>query len=312
MVYAARARLFWVPRALLLGAAAGAAPRAHAQTLEDGLTVARHELRSSVNYATDRWGEYWEGTLRRSNDNIGTLTTRSVTVASMYGVTRNLMVVASLPYVWTEASGGVLHGMRGAQDLTLAAKYRVLRLPLGARTVLGANVLAGAAAPTSDYTPDFLPMSIGLGSRRAIARASLHVRDRTGLFVDGSFGHAWRSTVTLDRPAYYTNGQLVLSDEVAMPDVNDWMAGVGFQNARWCIPVGLAGQRTLGGGDIRRQDMPFVSNRMNFTRAHAMVMYTLPVPSSLTLGVGAARTLSGRNVGRSTTLSFGVTHAVRL
>jgi hypothetical protein len=90
------------------------------------------------------------------------------------------------------------------------------------------------------------------------------------------------------------------------------MASVGFQDARWCIPIGFGGQRTLGGGDIRRQDMPFVSNRMNFTRTHAAVMYTLPAPLSLILGVGAARTLSGRNVGRSTTLSFGVTHVVGL
>ena len=97
-----------------------------------------------------------------------------------------------------------------------------------------------------------------------------------------------------------------------MPDATDWTAGVGFQNARWCIPLGLGGQVTHGGGDIRRQDMPFVSNRMNFTKAHAMVMYTLPTPSSLTVGVGAARTLSGRNVGRSTTFSFGVTHVVGL
>ena len=27
----------------------------------------------------------------------------------------------------------------------------------------------------------------------------------------------------------------------------------------------LSQQQTLGGGDIRRQDMPFVSNRMNFS-----------------------------------------------
>jgi hypothetical protein len=305
----ARARCAW--RAALFAAFVPGAPVA-AQTLDDGLTIARHELRTSVDYATDRWSEYWEGTLRRRNDNIGTLTTRSVAVTARYGVTRNLMLVATLPYVWTEASDGVLQGMEGAQDLTVAAKYRLLRLPLTHRLVLGANVLAGAAVPTTDYTPDFLPMSIGLGSRRAIARASAHLRDRTGLFADGSLGRAWRSTVTLDRPAYYTDGHLVLSDEVAMPDISDWQASLGFQNARWCIPVGFAGQRTLGGGDIRRQDMPFASNRMDFTRAHAAVMYTLPTPSSLILGVGAARTLSGRNVGRSTTLSFGVTHVLGL
>jgi hypothetical protein len=305
------ARARWISGAALLTAIVPVA-RLRAQTLDDGLTIGRRELRTSVDFTTDRWSEYWEGTLRRRNDNIGTLTTQSVAGTAMYGVTRNLMVIATAPYVWTRASDGVLHGMRGTQDLTLAAKYRVLRLPLADRFVLGANVVGALATPTSDYTPDFLPMSIGLGSRRVIARASAHLKDRTGFYADGSFGHAWRSNVSLDRPAYYTNGHLVLSDQVAMPDVTDWMASVGYQDERWCIPIGFGGQRTLGGGDIRRQDMPFVSNRMNFTRTHAAVMYTLPAPLSLILGVGAARTLSGRNVGRSTTLSFGVTHVVGL
>ena len=283
---------------------------AGAQTLGDGLVVPRRQLRTSVDYSTDRWSEYWEGTLRRRNENIGTITTQSVAVTAAYGVTRDLTVVATMPYVWTGASDGVLHGMRGAQDLTVAAKYRVLRRPLADRVVLAANVAAGGAAPTTDYTPDFLPLSIGLGSRRLIARASAHLRDRSGFYADGSFGHAWRANVALDRPAYYTNGRLVLSNQVAMPDVSDWVASLGFQNARWCVPVGLAGQRTHGGGDIRRQDMPFVSNRMNATRAHASAMYTLPGAAPLILSAGAARTLGGRNVGRSTTLSFGVTHVL--
>ena len=29
-------------------------------------------------FGNDRWSDYWEGDLKRANDNIGTLTTRSV------------------------------------------------------------------------------------------------------------------------------------------------------------------------------------------------------------------------------------------
>jgi hypothetical protein len=32
------------------------------------------------------------------------------------------------------------------------------------------------------------------------------------------------------------------------------------------VPITFSQQTTLGGGDIRRQDMPFVSNRMNLSR----------------------------------------------
>jgi len=294
-----------------LSVAALASPAA-AQTLGDGLLVPAHTLRTTVEYGRDRWDQYWEGGLKRSNDNIGTLTTESATWSAAYGVGRRLTVVATLPYVWTRASEGVLHGMHGAQDLTVAAKFRLLEAPIAGRATLRALVVAGAGAPTTDYTPDFLPLSIGLGSRQLIGRAAAHLQDRTGLFADGSVGHAWRSNVTIDRPSYYTDGHLVLSDEVAMPDVTDWMVAGGYQGGRLCLPVGLMGQRTLGGGDIRRQDMPFVSNRMNFVRMHARAMYTLPLPAAPVIELGAMRTLSGRNVGQSTTLIGGLTYAVRL
>lgn len=287
-----------------------AAPTLRAQSLEDGLLIKPRELRVGVEYGNDAWDRYWEGSLKRTNDNIGTITTRSVTGSAMYGLTSRVTFLASLPYVWTRASLGVLQGMEGRQDLTVAVKLRVLQTTVGARGTLGAVITAGAAVPVSDYTPDFLPLSIGLANRRAIARAALHLKDRSGFFLDGSYGHAWRSNVSLDRPAYFTDGQLVLSDEVAMPDVSDLMLSAGYNKGPWCIPVGFTSQRTLGGGDIRRQDMPFVSNKMDFTRMHARVMYTLPTATPLIVSAGAMRTLSGRNVGESTTIMAGVTYVL--
>ena len=32
-------------------------------------------------------------------------------------------IIGAVPYVWTRASQGVLHGIEGLQDLTLAAKF---------------------------------------------------------------------------------------------------------------------------------------------------------------------------------------------
>jgi hypothetical protein len=51
--------------------------------------------------------------------------------------------------------------------------------------------------------------------------------------------------------------------------------------------------------------MPFVSNRMNFTKVDAFVMYALNVPKVPAMRLGASRTLSGRNVGQSTTVTGG-------
>jgi len=288
------------------------ARRTDAQTLDDAEMLQPRELHATVMYGHDTWDEYWEGALKRSNGNVGTVSTSSVTVTGAYGVNSRLTVLASLPYMWTEASQGVLHGLEGRQDLSLMAKYRVLNPLIGGRARLKVLAVAAAAAPTSNYTPDFLPMSIGLHSKRVSARAAAHLQDRTGWFVDGYGERQWRSNVTLDRSSYYANGQLYETNEVAMPDVAQYRATLGWQSGPWCVPVGVTEQRTLGGGDIRRQDMPFVSNRMNFTTAHAELMYFLPRVSGLRLDLGAAHTLRGRNVGQSTMIMTGLTYALHL
>ena len=285
---------------------------ASAQTLEDAEMLKRHEVHASVMYGSESWDEYWEGTLRRSNGNVGTVTTRSVAGHLGVGVTERLTVIGALPYVWTEASQGVLHGMSGRQDFTLLAKYRVANPQIAGRARLKLLAVGGVTTPTSDYTPDFLPMSIGLQSKSALARIAAHLQDRSGWFVDGYAERIWRSNVTLDRSAYFTDGRYFETNEVAMPDVAKYRGALGWQRGAWCIPVGVTVQRTLGGGDIRRQDMPFVSNRMNATMAHAEVMYFLPGISNLRLDLGAAHTLNGRNVGRSTSFMTGFTYALHL
>ena len=266
-------------------------------------------ISAGVIYAVDSWDQYWEGTLKRSNGNIGTLTTRSVTMGAGYGVTQNLSVMASLPYVHTHASQGVLSDMKGLQDLTLAAKYRLLRLESPDRGVLSAFVVATGAIPMTKYTPDFYPLSIGTGGGRAAGRVTLNFQPNAGWFISGSSAYTWCSNVTLNRNSYYTNGQLYMTNQVAMPNVVENSLSTGYRRGRWQLPLSFVQQRTLGGGDIRRQDMPFVSNRMDFTRLDGAVMYALNVPGDFSLRLGAGHVLSGRNVGQSTTLSSGLFYA---
>ena len=90
-----------------------------AQTVDDGMLLPRRALGAGVVYSHERLSEYWEGTLQRINGNIGTVSTQSVTWVAGYGVTDRLSVMAVVPYVWTHASQGPLHGMSGVQDVTL-------------------------------------------------------------------------------------------------------------------------------------------------------------------------------------------------
>ena len=295
-----------IVRVVMLLLASGVSSAA-AQSTDDGLILPKGALSAGVVYSHDSWDHYWEGTLKRTNGNIGTLTQQSVTGIAGYGITDRLSVMAAVPYVQTHASQGVLHDLSGVQDLTVVAKLKLLSTNLANRGAFNAFVVGTAAVPVSDYTPDFYPLSIGTGGGRASGRVTLSFKSESAWFVDASSGYTFCSNVKLNRSSYYTDGQLYLTNEVSMPNVVDYTLTAGLSQGRWRIPVSLVQQRTLGGGDIRRQDMPFVSNRMDFLRLAGGVMYALP--KNVSIRVGAARVLNGRNVGQSTTLTSGVFYA---
>lgn len=285
------------------------ASTAGAQMVNDGFMLPRRTLAAGVVYAHDSWDQYWEGTLKRRNGNIGTLTTESVVAITQYGVTDHLGVTVALPYIRTHASQGVLHDIAGYQDVAISAKYAVLGMKTG-HGALSAYVAGTGSLPVSDYTPDFLPLSIGTGGGRATGNLTLHFQSTSAWFATASSAYTWCSNVRLNRSSYYTDGQLYLTNEVAMPNVLEHTLTAGLDHGHLRIPVSIVQRRTLGGGDIRRQDMPFVSNRMDFVRAEAAVLYALP--RNFGLRFGAARVLTGRNVGQSTTLSSGLFYGLHL
>ncbi len=278
----------------------------HAQTIDDGLMMGKGLLCAGYMYTHDSWSEYWEGSRQRTNGNIGTITTQSHQILANYGVTDNLNVIAHIPHVRTEASEGVLAGMSGYQDATFAVKYRFFTAPFTETGSLRAIAVVQGSTPMTDYTPDFLPLSIGLGSRRVAARMTLHFRANRGWFINGTSAYTWRDGVTLDRPFFYTDGRLTFSDRVKMPGVFDYALSGGFVRGELVLSGSFSEQRTQGGGDIRRQDMPFVSNRMNFSRVGAWAKIPVARRDALSIVGGYSYVVRGRNVGQSSAITAGV------
>jgi hypothetical protein len=285
---------------------------ARAQMVDDGVMLPKGTLFAGQIYTHDDWSEYWEGALKRTNGNIGTLTTQSNHWFGNYALSDRLNVMASVPYVWTRASQGVLHGMQGVQDLTLAAKYSFWEVPASPMGSIKAIGVLSAGLPLTDYTPDFLPLSIGSAARRVTGRGTFTVQTRAGFFVDATTSYTWRAHVTLDRPYYFTMDQLFFTNEVSMPDIADLGVSSGYDKHGLKAQGMLTVQRTKGGGDIRRQDMPFVSNRMNFSKAGGLVMYEIPKTGGLAGLLSVAHTFEGRNVGLSTSMSAGLMYRIRL
>jgi len=280
----------------------------HAQTVEDGILVNSKNLFTGAVYTYSYWNEYWEGTRQRTNGNLGTVVTQSANWYSDYGVTDRINVIVSVPYVWTHATQGVLHDMKGFQDITMAGKYNFYRHSFAKAGDLRLFGIVAGSIPLTDYTPDFQPLSIGFASKTFSTRLTANLQTRQGWFVNGSAAYTWRGDVTLARPYYFTENQLFMTNQVAMPNVFNGIVNVGYLKNGLMAQVTFARQNMQGGGDIRRQDMPFVSNRMDYSNIGGMVMYPLPFldPRSLSFKFQFDYTVDGRNVGQAKTFTTGV------
>jgi hypothetical protein len=285
-------------------------PSLHAQTIDDGIMLADKTLCAGALYTHDSWDHYWEGSLERVNGNIGTITTPTITMAATYGVTSWFDAIANVPYVWTNASEGVLHGQAGFQDLTLAAKFKAISVPVGHHGALRAMAVLSGTLPMTNYTPDLQPLSLGANSKTLSGRTTLNYLGRRGLYINGTAAYTFRGNVTLDRPSYFTNNQLYLSNEVAMPNQFNFGTSIGYRKNNLSILGDYSQQQTRGGGDIRPQDTPFVSNRTNFSKAGATLKLPIPKLKNLQYWLIYSNTFQGRNVGQSNTITTGLMYTL--
>jgi hypothetical protein len=269
---------------------------ARAQSVDDAIMMSKKQWCNGLTYVHSSWKEYWEGTTKRQNKNLGTVTTQSVMFMSVYGITDKLNVLATVPYVWTSASAGTLHGLKGFQDIDLAVKYEFYQTKLGKGTLSLIGV-GGLSTPLQKYENDFLPMSIGLGSTNLSAR--LTVDYQKGIFFTTiSSAFVWRSDITIDRTSYYTD-EIHYTNKVDMPNQQNSNLNIGIRKSNLIAEAVLLNTYTYGGFDIRKNDMPFASNQMNATSLGAHVKYFLPFVTNLELIAAADFVIAGRNVGQS-------------
>ena len=255
---------------------------------------------SGFMYSHSSWDHYWEGTFKRDNANLGTVSTQMLAYMGAYGITKNLNLLFSVPYVKTKASAGTMAGMKGFQDLSLFAKWKPVSAKLG-KGKLSLYGVAGISTPLSDYTPDFLPLSIGLASTNVLARAIVDYE--TGkFFATGSGTYVYRNNINLDRDSYYTT-QLHLTDEVEMPNAASFQLRTGYRTKLLIAEAIVNNWTTLSGFDISKNNMPFPSNKMNMTSAGLSFKLRPKALPDLTLIAEGYYTVAGRNVGQAKTVA---------
>lgn len=281
---------------------------ASAQTPNDGLMMNKGLLCVLGQYSNSSWENYWEGTKKRSNLNLGTFTGQNVMVMAAYGITDKINVLAGVPYIWTD-SDSYLDGQSGLQDLGVWLKYQPLELS-SSFGKFKVQATGGLSIPVSDYVPDFLPFSIGIQSKTASLRGILNYTTTMGFYATAQVGHTWRSNTHLDRDSYLFDNQQYETDEVPVPNVLDMTGRLGFINSKVQAEIFLDRFACLDGDDIRYNEMPLPTNKMEATSAGIFAKYF--VWKGLAAQASYGKVLSGRNAGESTTISAGFTWFFRV
>lgn len=275
-----------------------------AQMPHDGIYMSKKIACGALIYGNSSWTEYWENQLFRENQNIGRLTTESVTAMMAYGITKKLNVIAVVPYVRTNASKGNLLGQKGFQDASIWIKAKGY-----SSHGLTLHGVLGASMPMSNYAPDFMPMSIGIGSKALVARGILTYDLPKNLYLNSSIAYQMRSRVDADRDAYLAGDKLLYTREVAVPDAFDAAIRFGYLKKDNQLEVFAEHFSCVGGDHIRRNDMPFMTNDMTMTSVGVYGKYQ---PKQLGINGRVSYVVDGQNVGQSLSVSVGLLYIIKL
>jgi len=274
-----------------------------AQTDEDAIMMTKNNFCIGGTYMHSSWDHYWEGTFKRDNRNIGTMSTQMIGLMGTYGVSKKFNVIFNVPYVSTHVTRGTLHDQHGIQDLTVWLKWLALEKNVG-DGVLSLYALGGGSVPLTNYIADYLPLAIGLHSKTLSGRLMVDYQ-LSKFFATLSGSYTWRDNIRIDRDSYYTT-ELHNTNEVKMPDMTLFNFRTGYRSERWILEAVGTIMTTIGGFDIRKNDMPFPSNKMNATTVGGHFKYNFKKVDGLSLTGGGSYTVAGRNVGQSTNFDAGV------
>ena len=280
--------------------------KSFSQTEMDGLMMQKKFFCIGPTAGYSSWTKYWEGSFKRDNANLGRVSTTNYMLMGNYGITDKLNFLFAVPYIRTKASRGNMAGQKGIQDLSLFVKWAPFKHKLW-KGDLTTILIGGYSTPLSNYTADFLPLSIGLHSKNVTLRVmgDYQVGHWT---ATASYSYIFRSNVKIDRYTYYTT-EMHYSNEVKMPDAANYNFRLGYRSDTWIAELVLDKWATLGGFDIPKNGAPFVSNEMNATKLGVNVKYETPV-DGLSIVANGNTTLAGRNVGQSTGFNAGVFYII--
>ncbi len=263
---------------------------ANSQSLTDGFMKGKGHGSLVLSYSWEQYDEFYFGTEQMDAPPPfgGEITTQSVSLYGIYGLTDNLDIIVNLPFITAQGANEDLdapdQNVNGLQDVAVFLKWRPLYIETegGSLSFLGA---AGVATPLSDYA-DNAVLSIGNQSTRVDARLMTQYFMNNGFFIDLQAGYSIRSN---DVP-----NATLLAGKLGY-------AGKNFYLDLWSeTQISDSDAPDIGG-------VPFNETRVNYTQIG--ISGYVPIIGGLGVSVGVGQFVGGRNVGLATRVSGGVVYS---
>ncbi|WP_035562815.1 hypothetical protein [Hymenobacter sp. IS2118] len=294
--------------ALFLGTLllAGTASTTQAQSLVSGFMAGKGHGSVVVSGTTERYE-----TVYLAPDNIDRVPVfqevrvNSVNLYATYGLSDKIDAVISLPYIQSKgrAAGAVVGDLntlfptagytnvrQGFQDVTGLLKFKTYSREIGS-SILDLLGVVSLSTPVSDYqTSTGYGYIIAIGNRATKYSASgiAHLKTSSGLFATGQVSYSLRT------------GQV--------PNALVGEAKIGYAGPKTYLEGFASFQESNGGTDIAQDGFSgfFPSTRVNFIRLGAS--FYRPLAQGFGVVLGANTYVSGRNIGKSTGYSAGISY----
>lgn len=283
-------------------------PAAKAQTPWDEIMMEKGEICAAFIYEHSSWNRYWEGTYLRDNANIGTFRRQLAMPMIAIGLTKKINLIASLPYISTEASGGTQVGQSGIQDLSVSIKVDWVQKQVGkGRMFFLTN--SHLSTPVGNYLSDYMPFSIGVGAPEIGLRGIGGYKMDNGLLFRAALAYLWRGQTEIERDYYYQNGS-VYSSFMNVPNALNFHGTIGYwtMENRLRLEATFMSLNCLSGDDIRSYHRPMPTNKMEVSQIGVWTQYYIKADRGFGAIAYFNQTLTGRNIGKASTVGVGITY----
>lgn len=229
----------------------------------------------------------------------------SLNLYTTYGITDKVDVIVSLPYIQSKGkapstvisdlnslypTAGYTNVRQGLQDITGILKFKSYTREIGG-SILDLLGVVSVSTPISNYQTNTgygYIIAIGNQATKYTASGVAHLKTSSGVFATGQVGYSLRTGL--------------------VPNAVVGEAKIGYAGPKTYLEGSASFQESNGGTDISEVGFNgfFPATRVNYIRLGASAYR--PLANGVGIVLGVSTYVAGRNVGKSTGYSAGVSY----